>query len=374
MLFTCLPEGAPHPRPVSRPAASARQAPHGRHPLPRADRKGGGDVQRGRPGRAPAARRLRQSAHARGQPGAGAAEPDAVHLDREAARRHGPDGDRHSGDHAGAEPDLLRHAAGSRHRHGARDQRQHRRHRGAASRSLRRPRHRAVPGAGTRGRGTGTAAPLAWPARDRDRHQRRRRRSVGGPVSSDLRQSRGTRPDVLHASDRLHRGAALRRSLLYQCDRQSVGYHGRGASPDLRRRAGGVPATEAGTVAWRRLPAGLFRPHRSRGIGPAGLLRANSRDADNLFETAVFRYAGLYASATGISGAGIRRRPCADGHRLSRRHGRDRSDRLHRRCRPVSPPPNAPRYWVATRRGCWGSRRRGREAAGSRDRLPLPRP
>ena len=101
--------------------------------------------------------------------------------------------------------------------------------------------------------------------------------------------------------------------------------------------------------------AGLFRPHRPCRIGAAGLLRTDPRDADDVSEAAVFRYAGLYASATGISGAAIRRRPRADGHRLSGRHGRDRSDRLHRRrCRSQR------------NRACRHSRRQRGTVAGDR--------
>ena len=102
------------------------------------------------------------------------------------------------------------------------------------------------------------------------------------PLPADLRQGRGTRADDLHASDRLHRGAALRRSLLHQCDRQSAGYHGRGASPDLRRRAGTMPAAQAGAVAWRRLPgrpipAASTTPHPPAPIAASKSMRCRRR-------------------------------------------------------------------------------------------------
>ena len=141
--------------------------------------------------------------------------------------------------------------------------------------SLRRPGHGAVSGARAGGGRTRAAAQIARAARHRDRHQCRRRGSVSRPLPPDLRQSRGARADDLHAPDRVHRGAAFRRSLLHQRDRQSAGYHGGGASPDLRRRAGGMPETEAGARAWRRLPAGLFGPHRPCRQRASRLLRAD---------------------------------------------------------------------------------------------------
>ena len=194
------PVGCTHSRPVPRPATSARQALHRRYPLPCADRSGRGDVPRRRSGGTPAARCVRQPAHARGQPAAVRTNARAVHLGGEAAGRHGCDGDRHPGAHARAEPDLLRHAARSRHRHRSRDQRQHRRHRRAPSGSVRRPGHGAVPGARAGGDRTRAAAQIARAARHRDRHQRRRRGSVSRAVSQDLRQGGGTRADDLHAS------------------------------------------------------------------------------------------------------------------------------------------------------------------------------
>ena len=303
MLFKCLPPGAPIPGPVSRARPCARQMVHCRHPLPCADPEGGRDGRRQRCRHSPPARDLCQRAHPRGQPRAGRAQPHPVHLDRKAARRHGPDGDRHPGDHAVAEPDLLRRRPRSRHRHRARHQRQHRRHRrraipiascGSAPCRSRRPNSPSPNSNGCTNR-SGFAASRSPPTSP----------APICPTTASARSSpaRGTRPDGVHAPDRLHRGAALRRSLLYQRDRQPAGHDGRGASPDLRRRAGRPPPSEAGAVAWRRLPAGLFRPHRPRRLGPAGLLRADPRDADDLSEAAVFRHAGLYASAAGISGA-----------------------------------------------------------------------
>ena len=114
------------------------------------------------------------------------AHPRAVHLDREAPRRHGFDGDRHPGDHPVAGADLLQRPRRSRHRDRARHQRQHRRHLRQASRPLCRARHGAVPGAGAGGRRAGAAAQIAGAARHRDRHQRRRRRFVGRPLPADL--------------------------------------------------------------------------------------------------------------------------------------------------------------------------------------------
>ena len=50
----------------------------------------------------------------------------------------------------------------------------------------------------------------------------------------------------------------------------------------------------------------------------------------DLSEAALFRHDRLHPSPARISGRPIRRRPCADGHRLSRRYGRGRPDRLCR--------------------------------------------
>ena len=155
-------------------------------------------------------------------------------------RRHGPDGDRHPGDLAGAAPDLLRRRSDLGIATARVDQRRDRRDRRPPSRPLRRSRHGAVPGAGTRGRRTRPAAPIARAARHRDHDACRRRGSVGRPLPQDLRTHRGTGAAGLHASRRLHRGAALQRPLLRQRDRQSARYDGGGASPDLRRRAGGL--------------------------------------------------------------------------------------------------------------------------------------
>ena len=60
------------------------------------------------------------------------------------------------------------------------------------------------------------------------------------------------------------------------------------------------------------------------------MLRENQRDADNVSEAAVFRHAGLHASAAGVPGAAIRRGSRADGHGLSGGYGGSRSARLHR--------------------------------------------
>ena len=197
------------PGPVSRPGACPRQVVHGRHPLPPADPEGRGDGRRRRPldGLA-AAPPFRQRAHPRGQPRAGAAHPGAVHRHRDPARRHGPHGDRHPGDHPVAGPDLLQRAGRSRHRHRAGHQRQHRRDLRQAPRPLCRARHGAVPGAGTGGRGAEPTAQIAGAARHRDRHQRRRRRSVGAALPPDLRPRRGIGPGAVHAPDRLSRRPA----------------------------------------------------------------------------------------------------------------------------------------------------------------------
>ena len=79
------------------------------------------------------------------------------------------------------------------------------------------------------------------------------------------------------------------------------------------------------------------------------------RDADRVSQAAILRFAGLHPSAAGISGAAVRRRPCADGHGLSRRHGRDRSDRLHRRCAWVERGRTCGDPWPECRARCWGS-------------------
>ena len=223
---------------------------------------------------------IRQRAHPRGQPRAGGAHPHPVHLGREAARRHGPDGDRHPGDLAVAEPDLLWRRPRSRHRDRAGRQRQPRRHRRPSSRPLCRARHGAVPGARARGRRARPAAQIARLSRHRDRHQCRRRGFLGRAVPQDLRAHRGARAADLHAPDRLSRGAALCRPLPRQRDRQPARLDRRGASPDLWRRAARPSQPEARHRAWRRLSAGLFRPHRPRRGGAARLLRDDQPDAD----------------------------------------------------------------------------------------------
>ena len=103
-----------------------------------------------------------------------------------------------------------------------------------------------------------------------------RRGSLGRALPQDLRAGRGTRPADLHAPDRVSRGAAVRRPLPCQCDRQPARLDRRGPSSDLWRRAARPPQPEARRGAWRRLSAGLFRPHRPRGRGPPRLLRSRS--------------------------------------------------------------------------------------------------
>ena len=109
MLFTCLPPGAQIPGRFPGPAARARQVVHGRHPLPCADpQKRREMVPASRPPSPPSARGFANERTREVNRRAGRAQPHPIHLDRKAARRHGPHGDRHPGDLAVAEPDLLR--------------------------------------------------------------------------------------------------------------------------------------------------------------------------------------------------------------------------------------------------------------------------
>ena len=62
---------------------------------------------------------------------------------------------------------------------------------------------------------------------------------------------------VFMHSGRVHRGAPLPRPLFRQCDRQPARYDGGGASPDLRRRAGGLSRAE--DRRWR-MAAAICRP------------------------------------------------------------------------------------------------------------------
>ena len=272
------------------------------------------------------------------------AHPRAVHRHPDPARRHGPHGDRHPGDHPVAGPDLLQRAARSRHRHRAGHQRQYRRDLRQSSGPLRRARHGAVPGARAGGRRTRPAAQIARAARHRDRDQRRRRRSVGAALPADLRARRGAGARPVHAPDRVSRGQPLPRPLLHEHHRQPARYDRRGASPDLRRRLAGSSEPEARAVAWRRLSAGLFRAHRPRRLGPARYLHLHPAHADDLSEAALFRHDRLHAPAASVSRRPVRRRSHPDGHRLSGRHGRDRPDRVcrgragARRCRAPRDP------------------------------------
>ena len=110
------------------------------------------------------------------------------------------------------------------------------------------------------------------------------------------------------------------------------------------------PQSEARAVAWRRLSAGLFRADRPRRLGAAGHLRASAPHADDVSEAALFRHDRLHPSPARIPGRPIRRRPRADGHRLSGRHGRNRPDRVRRGRRRASTMPSAARSSAATPR------------------------
>ena len=295
--------GCTHSGPVSGPAASARQILHRRYPLPCADRSGRGDVPRRGSGGTPAARCVRQPAHARGQPAAvrtnrvqftsvekRLADMDVMGIDIQAIT---PAPNQTYYD---TPPDLGI----------------------ATARAINDNIAEIVARHPDRFVGLGTvpfqAPELAVAELDR------LHRSLGlrgieiatNVAGEDLSAERFRR--IFAKAEELgltifmhptgfHRGAALRRPLLHQCDRQSAGYHGGGASPDLWRRAGGVPESEAGAGAWRRLSAGLFGPHRPCRQRAARLLRTDPRDADRISEAAVFRRAGLHASAVGISRA-----------------------------------------------------------------------
>ena len=189
----------------------------------------------------------------------------AERVARKTHRGHGPDGDRHSGDLAGAAPDLLRRRPRSRARDFARDQRFHRRDLRPSSRPLCRARHGAVPGARTGRRRARSPAQIAGLSRHRDHDPRRRRGSIGRALSQDFRALRRAGPLGVHALGRLHRGRALRRPLLRQCDRQPARHDGRIASPDLWRRVARLPEPEAGLRAWRRLSC---RPIRAASTMP----------------------------------------------------------------------------------------------------------
>ena len=158
-----------------------------------------------------------------------------------------------------------------------------------------RARHGAVPGAGAGRRRARPAAQIARAARHRDRDQRRRRRSVGAALPADLRARRGAGARPVHAPDRVSRGQPLPRPLLHEHHRQPARYDRRGASPDLRRRLAGPSEPEARAVAWRRLSAGLFGPHRPCRLGPARYLHLHPAHADDLSEAALFRHDRLHA-------------------------------------------------------------------------------
>ena len=210
---------------------------HDRHPLPCPQRQGGGDG-RGQCRRlAMVSRNRGQRAQPRDQSAERRAHPPAGLLARKADRGHGPDGDRHPGDLAGAAPDLLRRRPRSRARDLARHQRFHRRDLRPLSGPFRRPRDRAVSGPRAGGRRTRAIAQIAGLSRHRDHDPCRRRGSVGRPLPQDLRPLRRTGSRRLHASGRVHRSRALGRPLLHQCDRQPARFDGRAASPDLWRRA-----------------------------------------------------------------------------------------------------------------------------------------
>ena len=152
--------GGSRSRGVSRARACPGQMVHRRHPL---------SVLTPKPPRWSPATPMRRGTRAKSSPtsaparstGSRPSAPHPVHLGREAARRYGPDGDRHPGDLALAEPDLLRRRPRSRHRHRARRQRQSRRHRRPPPRPLRPARHGAVSGARTRGGRTRPDAQIA---------------------------------------------------------------------------------------------------------------------------------------------------------------------------------------------------------------------
>ena len=270
MLFSCRPEGERIPGRFPGP-------PHPRGKWFTIDihchwtsTQGCGDGGGQRGGVALVSRNRRQCREPGDQPAERRAHAPAGHLGRATHRRHGPDGDRHAGGVAGAAADLLRRRSGTGAGHVAHPERRDRRDRRPLSRPLHRPGHDPAAGARTGDRRTGTAAQIARHARHRDPDPCRGRRSVGRTIPESVRADRGTRAAGVHASGRLHRGAAVPRALLCQRDRQSARYDGGAASFDFRRRAGGLSRPEAGGGAWRRLSAGLCGAHRPRGVGAAG--------------------------------------------------------------------------------------------------------
>ena len=254
-------DSGPLPGAGSRP----RQMVHDRHPLPCPMRGGDADG-RGQPGcLALVSRNPGRREEPRGQPGEWRAHRRTGRDTRTAHRGHGPDGDRHPGDLAGAAPDLLRRRPGSRARHRARDQRFHRRYLRPISRPLRRARHGAVPGAGSGRRRTRPAAQIIGLSRHRDHDPCRRRGSVGRTLSQDLRPLRGAGPAGVHALGRVYRGRALCRPLFRQRDRQPARYDGGAPSPDLWRRAARLSEPQAGR---RRMAAAFCRPIRAASTTP----------------------------------------------------------------------------------------------------------
>ena len=194
MLFKCLPEGAPIPGRFPGPVhARGKWFTIDIHCHVRSEKatqlvEGNQDVSRW-------FLETQASPQSRGdQPGERRAHRRAERVARKAHRGHGPDGDRHPGDLAGAAPDLLRRRPRSRARHGARDQRLHRRDLRPISRPLRRARHGAVPGARAGGRRARPAAQILGLSRHRDHDPCRRRGSVGRALPQDLRPLRGAGP------------------------------------------------------------------------------------------------------------------------------------------------------------------------------------
>ena len=92
---------------------------------------------------------------------------------------------------------------------------------------------------------------------------------------------------------------------------------------------------------------GGYLPAYSGRIDHAASARPDTCDlhpahADDLSEAALFRHDRLHPSPAAVSGRAIRRRSCADGHRLSGRYGRDRPDRVCRDRRASTMPSAAP--------------------------------
>ena len=159
-----------------------------------------------------------------------------------------------------------------------------------------------------------------------------RRRARPRPRRQALRPGLGGRGRTRHdgdpASAGLHARRAVHRLLPRQRDVHAVGVHARGDTDDPRRRVepSSRPAGDGRARRW--LSAVLHRAHRPCLAGAAGDASSPRRAAQRGASLDLRRHQRLRRAHGREAGRRPRRRPRADGYRLSVRHGHGRSRRI----------------------------------------------